>query len=121
MPYLARSHSGHAAAARAVVGSTARSRKPKTEDRKPKTDVSHQLSPDHIQSLLRCEPADAFAIPREVFLDDLRAVLSRDRMINTPHRLLRCAAHRSGDTGDADAERRLAAYTDSLCQGAGDL
>src|SRR5581483_2393221 len=76
----------------------------------------HQFSADHIEGLLASEPADAFAVSRKAAFHHIRSAIACQCVKHQSHRLLRSAASRSRNSGDADAEGCASAAADSFSQ-----
>src|SRR6185437_2267761 len=76
----------------------------------------HQLSSHHVQRLLRCEPANAGTVAREVALNHLCPAFSGQSMEYQSNWLFCRAASWAGDSGDSKSQRGSAAFTDSFSQ-----
>src|ERR1700687_4405484 len=73
-----------------------------------------QRPADHLQRLLRREPANALAVAGEVALYYLCTFFARQRNIHQSHRFLLSSAARTADSGDSDSVARQAALADAF-------
>src|SRR5437868_2349324 len=80
-----------------------------------KVDGLHQPSPHHIQSLLRCEPAYASAVSREISFHYFSATLTCERVKDEAHRLFCGPTSRSCNTGHAQSQSCSAFFANTFC------
>src|SRR5437867_12775806 len=76
--------------------------------------VLHELPSHHIECLGGREPSNTLTVAGKVSLHDFGSASAGKSVEHQTDRLFRAAACRSGNSGNANAERRSAAFTDSL-------